>query len=169
MNIRRLWHAINERQMRISLCLTILALALGDASARADQFAIMLRPNMPPPACTTASSGIGCRSFAYLFNKQTTEFYRCCADLAVSINSESHTLGDHSMSAQCEKLGQVPNAPRGNYSVVVDWRLQEGEGNNPEAGIFFWIGQDDKLDVHACVHLTHAFGTLSECSRATIR
>jgi hypothetical protein len=155
--------------MRISLYLTIVVLALGGVSARADQFAMILRPNMPPPACTTASSGIDCRSFAYLFNKQTTEFYRCHADLAVSVDSQTHTLGNHSIKVECEKLGQVPNATRGNYSLVVDWRLLEGAGNNAEAGIFFWIAQDDKLDVHACVHLTHAFGTLSECSQATIR
>ena len=155
--------------MRISLCLAIVVLGLGGASARADQFAMMLRPNMPPPACTTASSVINCRSFAYLFNKQTTEFYRCHADLTMSVNAQSHTLGNHSMNVECEKLGQVPNVTRGNHSLVVDWRLLEGAGNNPEAGIFFWISQDDKLDVHACVHLTHAFGTFSECSQATIR
>jgi hypothetical protein len=155
--------------MRISLRLTILVLALGAVPARADQFLIMLRPNMPPPACTTTSTGVHCESFAYLFNKQTTEFYRCQAEFTVAVNSQSKTLGNHSMNAQCEKLGQIPNAPRGNYSMVADWRLVESAGNNPEAGIFLWVAQDDKLDVHACVHLTHSFGTLSECSRATIR
>jgi hypothetical protein len=159
-----------ELQMRISLCLTILViLGLGGASARADQFAMILRPNMPPPACTTASSAVECGSFAYLFNKQTTEFYRCKADLTVSVNAESHTLGNHSMSVVCEKLGQVPNIKRGNYSLVVDWRYVETPGKNAEAGIFFWISQDDKLDVRACVRLTHEFGTFSECSQATIR
>ena len=156
--------------MRISFCLTILVLALGSASARADQFVIMLRPNVPPPACTGEQSGIWhnyqCQSFAYVFNKRTTEFYKCQADVAVSVNTQSQILGEHSMKVECVKLGQVPNLPRADYSVVADWRYMTGTGNNPEAGVFIWISQDDKLNVHACVSLTYALGTHFECSQA---
>jgi hypothetical protein len=45
----------------------------------------------------------------------------------------------------------------------------QGAGSNPEAGLFFWVAQDDKLNADACVYVTHAFGTRFECYKAEIR
>jgi hypothetical protein len=85
------------------------------------------------------------------------------------VNSQSGTLGNHSLNAECVKLGQVPNLPSGDYSVVADWRSLVGGGNDPGQGAFFWVAQDDKLNVNACINLIYTPGTYFECKPATIR
>jgi hypothetical protein len=104
-----------------------------------------------------------CRSYAYVFNARTTEYYRCAA--GVTVTKDNKDLLKIDTEGLCKKKARLfPDDS--NYSF--DAAETEGPNTNSffgPGGYVIWVSDNTKLAAKACFTITigGAQGDIDRC------
>jgi hypothetical protein len=89
-----------------------------------------------------------CRSYTYIFNSKTTEYFRCNA--AVTVTKDNKDLMKIDTEGACQKRGRIFDKD-GSYSF--DAAETEGPNTNSffgQGGYVIWASDNAKLAAKAC-------------------
>lgn len=99
---------------------------------------------------------IGCRSYAYVMNTTTSEFYRC--EVAVEITRDNRELKNTSSSGRCVSRGRM-------FSTDSTYAFDATETEPPNTNAFFgsggmaiWVNDTTARKVRGCIDLATGIG-----------
>ncbi len=93
-----------------------------------------------------------CRSYAYIFNTKTTEYYRCAA--GVTVTKDNKDLLKIDTEGTCQKKERLF---KGDSSYSFDAAETEGPNTNSffgPGGYVIWASDNTKLAAKACFTIT---------------
>jgi hypothetical protein len=145
------------------MCVAAL-MALAPGMAQADDFKLSQNQRiscgrgLSPGKLSTAT----CRSYAYLFNAKTSEYYRCTVSLAMTRDAKE--VVNVQTDGNCSKKARVFDTD-GAYSFDV----AETEPPNTNSffgtgGVALWVSDDKQRKLRGCVTIPSGLGTdVSRC------
>ncbi len=135
-----------------------LAVFAADA-ARADDYQLISTQRI---ACSRALNAgklttSTCRSYAYLFNKQSSEFYRC--NVSLSMTRDAKEVVNVQADGGCAKRARIYDND-GSYSFDV----AETEPPNTNAffgagGVAFWASENASRKMRGCISIASGLGS----------
>jgi len=141
-----------------------IPVALASYAAQADDFKlsrsqrISCSRGLSPGKMSEAT----CRSYAYLLNAKTSEYFRC--SVSVSMTRDNKKIVDVKSEGSCGKKARVFDTD-GDYSFDV----AETEPPNTNAffgagGVALWVSDDKQRKVRGCVTIPSGLGSdVSRC------
>jgi hypothetical protein len=142
----------------------VFALVTFGSPARADDFKlsnnqrISCSRGLSPGKLTTAT----CRSYAYLFNVKTSEYFRCAVSLAMTRDNKE--VINVQTDGGCSKRARIFESD-GNYQ----FDAVETEGANTNSffgpgGYAIWASDTSNRKVRGCISIASGFGSdVSKC------
>ena len=115
------------RVLKSILAIGLLAILLSPAASRADEF--KLSNNQRISCGRGLSAGklntATCRSYAYLFDIKTSEYYRCTVSLALTRNNNIEVVGRDNIvvNADGAQLWPRPRKPKAKAALAFDAAL----------------------------------------------
>lgn len=99
---------------------------------------------------------ITCKSFAYLFNSVTSEFYRC--QVSVVVIRDAKTVLKTETDGKCSSLGRI-------FSADSSYSFDATETEPPNTNSFFgsggtaiWVSDNTSPKVRGCIRLVTGIG-----------
>ncbi len=153
----------------MGLAITAALVAAGAAEA-ADQFKlgnnqhIACSRGLSPGRLNTAT----CRSYAYLFNTRTSEYFRCAVSLEVTRNSKE--ILNVQTSGGCERKPRI-------FDQDSDYSFEATETEPPNTNSFFgqggyaiWASDNNAQKIRGCITVASGLGSdVSKCVDMTFR
>jgi hypothetical protein len=149
----------------IRLLTPIIALTclLPFAGARADDFVLL--SGFTEWGTNTCRAGLSndvfnsyCNSTAYLFNKDTSDFYICTGGLQVNSSSTTGQITYSKITATCTKMAAPFPTPFQTTSKYTALAFQNSDFVQRSAhlafGTAFWASENAALHVRVCYNLT---------------
>jgi len=142
----------------------LVALMLGGAAAAADQFKlgnnqrIACGRGLSPGKLSTAT----CRSYAYVFNTRTSEYFRCTVNLALTRNNKE--ILNVQTDGGCVKKPRI-------FPDDSDYSFEATETEPPNTNSFFgqggyavWASDNTTRKVRGCITVASGLGSdVSKC------
>jgi hypothetical protein len=152
------------RALKSIFALGLLVILLSPAAGHADEF--RLSNNQRISCGRGLSAGklntATCRSYAYLFDIKTSEYYRCTVSLALTRNNKE-VLNVQS-DGSCEKKFRIFDTDS-NYSF--DATETEPPNTNSffgQGGYAIWASDDNARKVRGCIIISSGLGSdISKC------
>jgi hypothetical protein len=152
------------RVLKSILAIGLLAILLSPAASRADEF--KLSNNQRISCGRGLSAGklntATCRSYAYLFDIKTSEYYRCTVSLALTRNNKE-VLNVQS-DGSCVKKPRIFDTDS-NYSF--DATETEPPNTNSffgQGGYAIWASDNNARKVRGCIIISSGLGSdVSKC------
>ncbi|MBN9006985.1 MAG: hypothetical protein J0H40_16410 [Rhizobiales bacterium] len=152
------------RALKFSFALSVLAILWSPVASHADEF--RLSNNQRISCGRGLSAGklntATCRSYAYLFDIKTSEYYRCTVSLALTRNNKE-VLNVQS-DGSCEKKFRI-------FDTDSDYSFDATETEPPNTNSFFgqggyaiWASDNNARKVRGCIIISSGLGSdISKC------
>lgn len=99
---------------------------------------------------------IACKSFAYVFNSVTSEFYRC--QISVAVVRDAKTVLKTDSDGKCTSFGRI-------FTADSSYSFEATETEPPNTNSFFgsggtaiWVSDTASLKVRGCIRLVTGIG-----------
>jgi hypothetical protein len=142
-----------------SICLVGLGLALGAASATAQEFKlsnnheIACGRGLAPGKLSTAT----CKSYAYLFNTRTSEYFRCT--VSMSMTRDAKEIINVQTDGGCIKKPRI-------FDTDSNYAFDAAETEPPNTNSFFgpggysvWASDTTAQKLRGCIIITSGLGS----------
>jgi hypothetical protein len=140
-------------------CILALAVMAGRSEARADDFQLSHNQRIACGRGLNAGKlqNVSCKSFAYIFNSKTSEFYRCQVSVAVTRDNKEILRVDTD-GACTLKARLFPE----NSSYLFDATETEPPNTNSffgAGGTAIWVADSTRLSAKGCIILNVGIGS----------
>jgi len=152
------------RALKTVSAIGLLAILLSPAAGRADEFKLSQSQRISCGRGLSAGklNTATCRSYAYLFDVKTSEYYRCTVSLAITRNNKEV------LSVQSD--GGCIKKPR-IFDGDSDYSFDAAETEPPNTNSFFgqggyaiWASDNNARKVRGCISISSGLGSdISKC------
>lgn len=142
---------------------TLIALGLSfmaaSAAEAADEFQLISTQRI---ACSRALNAgklttATCRSYAYLFNKRTSEFYRC--NVSLSMTRDAKEVVNVQADGGCAKRARIYEGDS-NYSFdVAETEPPSTNAFFGAGGVAFWASENSSQKMRGCISIASGLGS----------
>ena len=152
------------RVLKTVSAIGLLAILLSPAASRADEFKLSQSQRISCGRGLSAGklNTATCRSYAYLFDVKTSEYYRCTVSLAITRNNKE-VLSVQS-DGGCIKKPRIFDSDS-NYSF--DATETEPPNTNSffgQGGYAIWASDNNARKVRGCISISSGLGSdISKC------
>jgi hypothetical protein len=142
---------------RIALIVCALLAALASL-ARADDFVIFNSGNpfgldICPHDGSLSNATVKCHSNVLLFNRGTSELYRCSARIEVNFNNDKMIGSSKFVESECIKRVQVFTDKGDKYSILMDQSRSPSQPFGEEWTQAFWVTRNNPPGIRVCFYV----------------
>jgi len=155
---------------KVAICLALSGVLMAGAAAHGAEFKlgnnqrIACSRGLSPGKLNTAT----CRSYAYVFNTRTSEYFRCAVSLALTRNNKE--ILNVQTDGNCVKKPRI-------FDQDSDYSFEATETEPPNTNSFFgqggyaiWASDNTAQKIRGCISIESGLGSeVSKCVDMTFR